>query len=82
MIKQYLKRRKLLQEQFERLMRELENNDFYPGEERKDFVGKALDIDRRLSVFHPVLVLVGICVVINSVICLGIKLKELFRSFT
>lgn len=82
MVKHYLKRRKLLQEQFERLMKELADKDFYPGEERKDFVEKALDIDRRLSVSHPVLVLVGIFIVINSVICLGVKLKELFRSFT
>lgn len=64
MLKQYLKRRKLLQEQFERLMRELEEKDFFPGEQRKDFVDMALSIDRRLFIFHPVLIFTVACIVI------------------
>lgn len=75
MVKQYLKRRKLLQEQFERLMKELKEKDFFPGEQRKDFVDKALDIDRRLSVFHPILILAGIGIIVHLVYRFSVKLK-------
>lgn len=75
MVKHYLKRRKLLQKQFERLMKELKEKDFFPGEQRKDFVDKALDIDRRLSVFHPILILAGIGIIVHLVYRFGVKLK-------
>lgn len=74
MVKHYLKRRKLLQEQFERLMKELEENNFLP-EQGCDFVDKALDIDRRLSVFHPILILAGIGIIVHLVYRFGVKLK-------
>ena len=59
MVKQYLKRRKLLQEQFERLMKELEEKDFLP-EQGCDLVDKALDIDRQLSAIYLVISGIGI----------------------
>lgn len=65
MVKHYLKRRKLLQEQFERLMKELEENNFLP-EQGCDFVDKALDIDRRLSAIY--LVIAGIVIAFSRAI--------------
>ena len=59
MVKQYLKRRKLLQEQFERLMKELDENNFLP-EQGCDLVDKALDIDRQLSAIYLVIAGIGI----------------------
>lgn len=74
-LKQYLKRRKLLQEQFERLMRELEEKDFFPGEQRKDFVDMALSIDRRLFILHPVLIFTVACIVVYLMHGFSVKLK-------
>lgn len=59
MVKQYLKRRKLLQEQFEKLMKELEEKNFLPGQ-GCDLVDKALDIDRRISAIYLVVAGIGI----------------------
>ena len=59
MVKQYLKRRKLLQEQFERLMKELEEKNFLP-KQGCELVDKALDIDRQLSAIYLVIAGIGI----------------------
>ena len=59
MVKQYLKRRKLLQEQFERLVKELEKKAFLP-EQGCDLVDKALNIDRQLSAIYLVIAGIGI----------------------
>ncbi len=60
-IKTYLKRRELLQEQFERLMEELEDGR-YLKEEEKALIDSALNIDGRLHMSYLVVVIIGIVV--------------------